>query len=45
MGEDSNHSVMSDPQDRTDFSNCLNLAVGVEPAVEGLILFEKYVPF
>ena len=44
MGEDSNHSVMSDSQDGTNFSNSLNLAVGVELAVEWSVLFEKYVP-
>ena len=44
MGEDSNYSVMSKSQDGTDFSNKIDLAVGVEPAVEWSVLFEKYVP-
>ena len=35
---------MSDSQDGTNFSNSLNLAVGVELAVEWSVLFEKYVP-
>ena len=44
MTEDSNHSVMPYSQDGSDFSNSLNLAVGVELAVEWSVLFEKYVP-